>query len=76
MVVEGHVAGALAPSDRGRGGLGGPVSRPSALIAHFQTRQKGKWRSGQLGTVPSDAPVASTPLRGPEPGGWARSEST
>ena len=37
MVVEGHVAGALAPSDRGRGGLGGRVSRPSALIVHFQT---------------------------------------
>ena len=30
-------------------------------------------RSGQLGTVPSDAPVASTPPGRPEPGGWARS---
>ena len=30
-------------------------------------------RSGQLGTVPGDAPVASTPPGRPEPGGWARS---
>ena len=30
-------------------------------------------RSGQLGTVPADAPVASTPPGRREPGGWARS---
>ena len=68
MVVEGHVVGALAPSDRGRGGLGGRVSRPSALIAHFQTRQKGKCALGVpdlVGAVTaSESAVSSEKLSG------------